>query len=245
MANLTENLAYAQQAIAHTKTRVHAAGNLREDRLRHEGGIEAIIARYRRTALPPPATAPPPQTFQQKLQFFERGGTTRQPRRPGLMSLPEPRALIDDLLQSRTNYRLRARAEAAHLGRQLTRKESIELSAETAAASTIGNCWEQAATAIIYLRDLGVRPLDFMYFTSPGYDHAFTIIGRAQFSNLSNLRTWGPTAVWCDPWQGGSGRSFAISEFIAGRVRNLDAVYKLNTHELVGAGKPISFYRIG
>lgn len=52
-------------------------------------------------------------------------------------------------------------------------------------------------------------------------------------------------AVWCDPWQCRTVRAFAITDLVAGRVRNLDAIYKLNTAELIGAGKPVSFYRVG
>jgi hypothetical protein len=249
MANLAQNLAMAQAAITNAKSKVAAASNVREDRLEREGGIEAVIARYRQEVRPQAAPAPPPQTFQEKRQFWQ----AREARvaaaplaRPAAPAAPGPvTQLMLELYTARCSLTRRNRLLAQQLGRDLTHKEHIEFSAQTAEACGLGNCWEQASIAFVYLRDHGASPIDFMFFTAPGYDHAFVIIGRAQFSNFSNLRTWGPNAVWCDPWQGRTGRAFAIADFIAGRVRNLDAIYKLNTAELVGAGKPISFWRVG
>jgi len=238
MAGLAQNLAFAEQAITYTKTKVGGASNMREDRLAGEGGIEAVIARYRTQANPQPRRLPTPQTFQDKRMFFERQSIPQAP--PLRQAAPQQQpvsALVLDLHNVRTDQRRRQQLLRNYLGRNLTRKEQIEFSADTAEFYHIGNCWEQAAVAMIYLRDRGTTPMDFMYFTTPGYDHAFLIIGRAQFSNLSTLSTWGPDAVWCDPWQCRTGRAFAIADLVAGRVRNLDAVYKLNTAELIGAGK--------
>jgi hypothetical protein len=62
-----------------------------------------------------------------------------------------------------------------------------------------GNCGEQTAVAFMYLKDSGVRPLDYTVSQDPG-DHAFVVIGRAQGSDASNYKTWGGDAVVCDPW---------------------------------------------
>jgi hypothetical protein len=77
-----------------------------------------------------------------------------------------------------------------------------------------------------------------MRFTAQSYDHVWVVIGRANGSDLTNLRTWGPDAVWCDPWQGERGVAFGIQSFVRGEIRNLNAMYKCNTVDLVQAGVP-------
>ncbi len=110
--------------------------------------------------------------------------------------------------------------------------------ANGAIATRVGNCHELAAVAYEWLRAGGHTPIDLMNFTAPGYDHVWVVIGRLNGSSLTNLRSWGPDAVWCDPWQGDSGVAFGIQDFVKGGVRNLNAIYKCNTVELVEAGVP-------
>lgn len=106
-----------------------------------------------------------------------------------------------------------------------------------------GNCWEQAMMAFVYLYDKGLRPLDFMAFSSGGYDHVWVGIGLHPGWQPDNLRSWGDEAVWCDPWQG-DGVVFAVSDLVKGAVRNLNAIYKCHTCELVEAGMPASRMRV-
>ncbi|WP_143062251.1 hypothetical protein [Paraburkholderia diazotrophica] len=106
-----------------------------------------------------------------------------------------------------------------------------------------GNCWEQAIIAFVHLYDKGLRPLDLMQFTTAGYDHVWVGIGLHPGWQSNNLRSWGPDAVWCDPWQG-DGVVFAVSDLVKGAVRNLNAIYKCNTCELVEAGMPLSLIRV-
>ena len=113
--------------------------------------------------------------------------------------------------------------------------------AEFATRNKYGNCFEQAIMAFIFLYDRGVRPLDLMTFGSPSYDHVWTCIGLAPGWQGSNLRSWGADAVWCDPWQG-EGVAFAIDDLVKGKVRNLNAIYRCNTAELVEQGNPKSLF---
>jgi hypothetical protein len=116
--------------------------------------------------------------------------------------------------------------------------------AEFAARNKFGNCWEQAIMALVYLYDRGIRPLDLMTFSNKAYDHVWTCIGLADGWDPDNLRSWGPEAVWCDPWQG-QGVAFAVDDLVKGKVRNLNAIFKCNTTERVEAGIPDSLFHEG
>jgi hypothetical protein len=143
---------------------------------------------------------------------------------------------------------------------QLSAITLVDVTANCASiiAAHAGNCWEQAQVAFIelYNRFLAVRPLDLMYFRNVGYDHVWVGVGLAPGWNTVspirvggaamgryNLRNWGPDAVWCDPWQSG-GIAFSVADMIAGKVRNLDAIYKCNTAESVEEGWPGSYLRV-
>lgn len=106
-----------------------------------------------------------------------------------------------------------------------------------------GNCGELAAIAFTYLEGEGVRPLDYMVFNAPGYDHVWLVIGRVAGSSVRDLSTWGEDAVWCDPWQLREGRVYSIQDLIMMKATNLDAGYKLNSVALVQAGLPITKWR--
>jgi hypothetical protein len=112
-----------------------------------------------------------------------------------------------------------------------------------AARAHSGNCMEQAAIAFGYLAERGARPLDYVAFTKPGYDHVWVVLGLANSWKRDNLRSWGREAVWCDPWQSG-GVAFAIDDLVKGKVRNLDATYLCNTAERVEAGNPRSLVHL-
>jgi hypothetical protein len=60
---------------------------------------------------------------------------------------------------------------------------------------------------------------------------------------IDNLRSWGTDAVWVDPWQG-DGVAFPVDDLVKGKVRNLNAIYKCNTVELVEEGLPISQFHV-
>lgn len=78
----------------------------------------------------------------------------------------------------------------------------ITRTAAIAESTGCGNCGEQSAAAFVYLRDRGVRPLDFMHFIN--HDHAFVVLNRLKESDESKPLTWGDAAVVCDPWKGRS-----------------------------------------
>jgi hypothetical protein len=75
--------------------------------------------------------------------------------------------------------------------------EQIRIIADTATRNRCGNCGEFSASAFMWLFDQGVRPLDWMQLV--GGDHAFVVIGRRD-GDATDVRSWGPDAVACDPW---------------------------------------------
>lgn len=129
---------------------------------------------------------------------------------------------------------------------------AIAANAET---TGYGNCGELAAIAMVHILNNApaARPVDYMTFSANGYDHAWVVIGLdAGWQNApplrgearANLRAWGADAVWCDPWQGDEGVFFSVAEFVQGKVRNLNAIYKCNTVEQVEKGLPQSLCHV-
>jgi len=81
-----------------------------------------------------------------------------------------------------------------------------------------GNCNDMAATAFMFLHDMGVRPIDMLALIKG--NHAFVVIGRATSGqDATDYRAWGKCAVVCDPWargfQEGSGEagSYSVKQF--------------------------------
>ncbi len=70
--------------------------------------------------------------------------------------------------------------------------------AEYARQAKAGNCGEQSALAVEFLKQRGIYPLDLMCLTNG--DHGWVVIGRAAGSNPADYTTWGPDACICDPW---------------------------------------------
>ena len=135
---------------------------------------------------------------------------------------------------------------AKYLALGASRLVDIMAISDVVKAHGVGNCGEQSIVAYRWLYDEKVKPIDLMGFSDIiglGYDHMWVIIGRNKDSKVGDLRSWGDEAVWCDPWQGDAGLFYSIDDFIRGAVRNLDARYKLNSVELVEAGKPLSLRR--
>ncbi|HHP7236507.1 MAG TPA: hypothetical protein ACFCUC_17880 [Desulfobacterales bacterium] len=114
---------------------------------------------------------------------------------------------------------------------------NIDSLTQAAIRAGYGNCGELALIAAVHLREQGVRPVDVLYFGTQGYDHMWTMIGLDAGWQADNLRSWGADAVWVDPWQGDKGMCFSIKDFVAGKVRNLNAQYNCNTLERVEAGR--------
>lgn len=101
--------------------------------------------------------------------------------------------------------------------------------ANNAIAAGYGNCGELAAIAGVHMANAGNVPVHLMHFTAAGYDHMWAMIGLHAGWQPGNLRSWGTDAVWVDPWQHDDGVCFAMTDFIAGRVRNLNSIYKCDT----------------
>jgi len=102
--------------------------------------------------------------------------------------------------------------------------------------SKSGNCGELAIVAAIHMIDAGGTPVNLMRFTAANYDHMWATIGVRPGWQADNLRSWGDEAVWVDPWQTDEGIAFSIKDFVAGKVRNLNAIYNCNTIERVESG---------
>jgi len=62
-----------------------------------------------------------------------------------------------------------------------------------------GNCSELSAVAFNFLKDKGVRPIDYFGVFRGAWNHAFVIINRDAGTPLSNFRDWTNSAVLCDP----------------------------------------------
>ena len=82
-------------------------------------------------------------------------------------------------------------------------KSYIELMARTAIQIKAGNCGEQASLAFMYLKEAGVRPLEYFEYTDR--DHAFVILNRPLHTDVSNFAQWTEQAVVCDPWRDATG----------------------------------------
>ncbi|HEY1896099.1 MAG TPA: hypothetical protein VGG62_07505 [Terracidiphilus sp.] len=89
-----------------------------------------------------------------------------------------------------------------------TYKDMLESSADWAKHFGCGNCGEQSALAFVYLRDLGIRPLDWIQVNN--FKHAFVVVGRVSGSDPEDYTTWGRSAYYCDPWLGDSGEAAVL-----------------------------------
>ncbi|MEM9103277.1 MAG: hypothetical protein AAGB12_13235 [Pseudomonadota bacterium] len=113
----------------------------------------------------------------------------------------------------------------------------VRIQAGRCVYSRFGNCQELAMVAAIHMIDAQGAPIHLMRFNAAGYDHVWTTIGVDDDNWAPNdMRSWGHDAVWVDPWQTDTGIAFSIRDFIAGRVRNLNAIYMCNSVERVQAG---------
>lgn len=70
---------------------------------------------------------------------------------------------------------------------------------QLAESTGIGNCHEHTLVALNYLRKIkGFEAVEPVCISNN--DHAFLVIGRDPASKLSDVHTWGDSAVICDPW---------------------------------------------
>ena len=228
--DLKENLEAAEDAVTYIKKLEIRASNKVSDRLAAQGGVENLTAQV-------------------------RDYDAKNPNKPfphGKLWAP---TAINVLQKTRTSAAFEEKMVDLDVRLDLVKAEDaqlVKMRARWAATlgSKAGNCQEQAIGALLHLFDQfkTVRPLHLMKFSAQGYDHVWVGVGLANTWNKAdkkgrhNLREWGQHAVWCDPWQG-DGVAFAIADFIKGKVRNLDAIFKCNTPELVEEGVPISIVK--
>lgn len=92
----------------------------------------------------------------------------------------------------------------------------IRAMAQSAREFRIGNCGEHAALAFEYLREKGVRPLDYVVFRNG--DHAFVVLNRKAGTDMADLSAWLPEAVLCDPWRGSAHIGEMARIWYAGRA---------------------------
>lgn len=98
---------------------------------------------------------------------------------------------------------LRENQEVGKLPPGASYERKIEILAEAGRRGMSGNCSEMAAIAFVFLRDRGVRPLDFMHFL--GKDHAFVILGRPAGTDVSDFSSWADKSIVCDAYRGEAG----------------------------------------
>lgn len=82
-------------------------------------------------------------------------------------------------------------------------KTYIELMARTGIRIKAGNCGEQSSVAFMYLKEMGVRSLDYMEYTDK--DHAFLVLNRRADIDIADFKAWSEGAVVCDPWRDATG----------------------------------------
>jgi hypothetical protein len=82
-------------------------------------------------------------------------------------------------------------------------KTYIELMARTAIQIKAGNCGEQSSVAFMYLKEAGIRPIEYFEYTDR--DHAFLILNRRAGTDIANFAEWSENAVVCDPWRDATG----------------------------------------
>ena len=106
--------------------------------------------------------------------------------------------------------------------------KSIDIYANNALVFGCGNCMEQSALTFQYLRDRGVRPLDWIaqerVFTigiKDFGDHQFVIIGRNHKTDVGDISTWNPEVVWCDPYENQMGGLDKIKKRFKGHTLSL------------------------
>ena len=92
---------------------------------------------------------------------------------------------------------------------------AVERLAQTAEQLGCGNCGEQTAIALIYLRNRGIRPVEAIGVTNG--DHEFAVLGRLKASEINDPFTWGPLAVVCDPWYRKAYRAIEIYSQLPGK----------------------------
>jgi len=95
---------------------------------------------------------------------------------------------------------LRENLEVDKLPAHASYEKKIEILAEAGRRGMSGNCSEMAAIAFLFLRDRGVRPLEYMCFN--GKDHVFVILGRPASTLVGDFETWAGESVACDPLRG-------------------------------------------
>jgi hypothetical protein len=97
--------------------------------------------------------------------------------------------------------------------------DKVKSEAEYAEKHGVGNCEYQASVAFEYLKRMGIRPLDIVFYApfdqnakmpvkrlaqkdieNVRPDHVFVVIGRPKQAAVSTYTTWGNDAVVCDAW---------------------------------------------
>jgi hypothetical protein len=62
-----------------------------------------------------------------------------------------------------------------------------------------GNCSELSAVAFNYLKNQGIRPLDYFAVWRGSWNHAFVVLNRPADKPIARFDEWSRYAVVCDP----------------------------------------------
>lgn len=90
-------------------------------------------------------------------------------------------------------------ARSAEYGGVFDAELYINEMAKLAVDSQTGNCSELSALAFLYLRDNGIRPIEYYGVIRGGWDHAFVVLNRDTNIAVPNFADWSYQAVCCDP----------------------------------------------
>lgn len=100
-------------------------------------------------------------------------------------------------------------------GANWTWRRRIEIEAYQAKSWGCGNCGEQASAAFVYLREHGIKPIEYYY--ADDHKHAFVIIGRDTSTPENDFTKWNKEAVICDPWRGVAALVIDDASYLRGR----------------------------
>lgn len=62
-----------------------------------------------------------------------------------------------------------------------------------------GNCSELAAVAFNYLKNTGIKPIDYFGVFRGSWNHAFVILNRDASIPIGDFAKWSYSAILCDP----------------------------------------------
>ena len=136
------------------------------------------------------------RTLGEALAKLEKGSKDAEAMGRQNAALREARRLVMEKLSA---------AERQHGALDsLTARQDLEVTAQAAADTKLGNCDEMSALAFFWLQSTAIRPVELFATHANGDNdqHQFVVIGRPATASLKDPAEWTGDAVVCDPWDG-------------------------------------------